>query len=798
MIAGAILILLSGCAGSHEKSDLSQKTDLLDAAWITDARVWPVADSLMYGDVPAPLFRKEFTVKENVKSATLYITAAGYYKAYVNGKPVGKNYLDPAWTTLSKRVYYAMYDLSSEINAGTNVIGTTLGNGFYNPLPLRMWGSRNLREVMPVGKPAFIARLKIEYNNGDVEEILTDNSWKYAYGPVLKNNIYLGEVYDAKREIHEWNTVGFDDSEWDDPIESGGPGGKPEKAFFPHIQVTGIIDPVKITTPQKDTFIVDLGVNITGSFSMRLKGEKGDTVTFRFGERLYENGTLNTMTAVAGQIKRKGMGGPGAPDIAWQTDSYIFGDDSDIEYSPLFSFHVFRYMEVTGLKYVPEIADLKGIAFNTNVERISAFTSSSELINSIQKATDRTFLNNLISVQSDCPGREKFSYGGDLNATSEAFIYNYDMHDFYRKTLYDYIDVMCDSVFVDTAPYVGIKYCGISWESAFIVTQYQLLVYYNDTSLIREFYKTDLEWMEKVKRLHPAGLIDKGLSDHESLEKVPVQLIGTTHYIMCSRIMKKFADLMGDTENEAKFGKLAFDLTSQVREMFWDKPVADTINRQTLFSTLLYYDIIPENQKKAGLDSLMRAIKKAPAGHFTTGIFGTKYILEALSASGNADHVYKIVNSTQYPGWGFMMNNGATTIWETWKESDNVYSNCHPMFGSVTEWFYRWLGGIRPDPDNPGFKKFIIAPSTPDGLNFVKCSYQSPYGEIVSDWNKTGPGNTVYEMKIPEGSIASVVLPFKENQQLSVRGKLNNILLEKGTTGSFELDPGEYIISVSQ
>ena len=798
MIAGAILILLSGCAGSHEKSDLSQKTDLLDAAWITDARVWPVADSLMYGDVPAPLFRKEFTVKENVKSATLYITAAGYYKAYVNGKPVGKNYLDPAWTTLSKRVYYAMYDLSSEINAGTNVIGTTLGNGFYNPLPLRMWGSRNLREVMPVGKPAFIARLKIEYNNGDVEEILTDNSWKYAYGPVLKNNIYLGEVYDAKREIHEWNTVGFDDSEWDDPIESGGPGGKPEKAFFPHIQVTGIIDPVKITTPQKDTFIVDLGVNITGSFSMRLKGEKGDTVTFRFGERLYENGTLNTMTAVAGQIKRKGMGGPGAPDIAWQTDSYIFGDDSDIEYSPLFSFHVFRYMEVTGLKYVPEISDLKGIAFNTNVERISAFTSSSELINSIQKATDRTFLNNLISVQSDCPGREKFSYGGDLNATSEAFIYNYDMHDFYRKTLYDYIDVMCDSVFVDTAPYVGIKYCGISWESAFIVTQYQLLVYYNDTSLIREFYKTDLEWMEKVKRLHPAGLIDKGLSDHESLEKVPVQLIGTTHYIMCSRIMKKFADLMGDTENEAKFGKLAFDLTSQVREMFWDKPVADTINRQTLFSTLLYYDIIPENQKKAGLDSLMRAIKKAPAGHFTTGIFGTKYILEALSASGNADHVYKIVNSTQYPGWGFMMNNGATTIWETWKESDNVYSNCHPMFGSVTEWFYRWLGGIRPDPDNPGFKKFIIAPSTPDGLNFVKCSYQSPYGEIVSDWNKTGPGNTVYEMKIPEGSIASVVLPFKENQQLSVRGKLNNILLEKGTTGSFELDPGEYIISVSQ
>ena len=796
MIFGAILIVLSGCAGSQEKPDKDAKTDLLDADWITDSRILPVDDSLMYGDIPSPLFRKEFTVKENVKSATLYITAAGYYNAYINGKPVGKNYLDPAWTTFSKRVYYAEYDLTSDINNGTNVLGTTLGNGFYNPLPLRMWGARNLREVMPVGKPAFIARLKIEYNNGDAEEVITDNSWKYAYGPVLKNNIYLGEVYDAGKEIPEWNLAGFDDAAWENSVENDGPGGNLEKAFFPHIQVTEILNPIKITSPVKDTIIVDMGVNFTGIFKMHLKGQKGDTITFRFAERLYEGGTLNPMTSVAGQIKRKGMGGPGAPDIAWQTDSYIFGDSNDIDYTPLFSFHVYRYMEVTGLKYQPELSDIQGIAFNTNVKKISSFTSSSDLLNAIQKATERTFLDNLIGVQSDCPGREKFGYGGDLNATSEAFIYNYDMQDFYRKTLYDYVDIMSDSIFVDTAPYVGIKYCGISWESAFIITQYQLLVYYNDTSVIREFYKSDLDFMDKVKRLHPEGIIDTGLSDHESLQKVPVQLIGTTHYIMCARIMKKFAGLMGDTENEARFGKLAFDLTSAVREMFWEKPVPDTINRQTLFSTLLYYDIIPENQKKAGLDSLMKALKKAPAGHFTTGIFGTKYILEALSASGNADQVFKIVNSTAYPGWGFMMDRGATTIWETWKESDNVYSNCHPMFGSVTEWFYRWLGGIRPDPENPGFARFTIAPSVPEGLKYVKCSYQSPVGEIVSNWNKQGSDNIVFEMKIPEGSVASVVLPLKLNHKISILEKSNNISSDGGDTGLFELKPGEYLISV--
>ena len=183
-------------------------------------------------------------------------------------------------------------------------------------------------------------------------------------------------------------------------------------------------------------------------------------------------------------------------------------------------------MEISGLKTKPEISDITGIAFNSNVEDKNSFNCSSELINSIQKASKRTFLNNLISVQSDCPGREKFGYGGDLNAVCESFMYNFNMQTFYRKTIYDWVDAMKDSVFIDTAPFVGIKNCGISWESAFLITQYKLLLFYNDIDLIRELYDLDLRWMEKVARLHPSGIVDKGLSDHESLEKVPVQLIG--------------------------------------------------------------------------------------------------------------------------------------------------------------------------------------------------------------------------------------------------------------------------------
>jgi alpha-L-rhamnosidase len=345
-----------------------------------------------------------------------------------------------------------------------------------------------------------------------------------------------------------------------------------------------------------------------------------------------------------------------------------------------------------------------------------------------------------------------------------------------------------------------LNYCGISWESAFIITQYQLYQYYNDIELVKELYQLDLKWMEKVERLHPSGIVDKGLSDHESLEKVPVKLIGTTHYLECARIMRRFAGLMNDKKNEKKFELLADKLKESVLEMYWRKPVTDTLNRQTLFSTLLYYDIIPEDEKKAATDSLINAVRSGPSGHFTTGIFGTKYVLEALSATGNVSSVFDIVNSTTYPGWGFMIDRGATTIWETWKESDDVYSNCHPMFGSVSEWFYRWLGGIRPDPGYPGFKKFIIAPSLPNSLDYVKCSYHSPFGEIVSNWVKKGINHQVFEIKIPEGSLATVMLPTNDQQVVNITEKMNKSPYSPIRDGDhyneFELKPGEYVISV--
>lgn len=794
-------IFLFACQQQQDQMALNLSLGA-DAQWIQDDRPLPANDSLFYLDHPAPLFRKTFSAKGEIQEAHLLITAAGYYKASLNGSAVKNNVLDPAWTDFSKRIYYTDYNVTSLLQAGENCLGVALGNGFYNPLPLRKWGRRNLRtDLAKVGKPCFTAKLVVLYKNGQAEEIVSDESWTYAYGPLIRNSVYLGVTYDARKALPGWDSPNYDAQAWKPAESTEGPGGKLQKAFFPPVQITQEITPVDIYSPEAGTWLVDLGVNFTGTFRIRLSGNPGDTVAFRAGERIYEDGTLNPMTAVTGQIKGAGVGGPGAPAVAWQGAQYILGEEEEQWFQPEFTYLTFRYLEIVGLSQKPTLADIRGLFLHTQVESPNHFSTSSDLLNSIQEATQRTFLANLVSVQSDCPAREKFGYGGDINATSESFIYNFDMQDFYRKTIYDWVDAMNDTTFVDTAPFVGIQYCGISWESAFLTTQYYLYLYYKDTEIIEELYELDKEWMKKAARLHPDGLVEQGLSDHESLEPVPVTLTGTTHYLQCARIMSTFAQVMGDQAGEEQYRQLATQLAQIVKERFWDQPVKGPINRQTLFATLLYHDIVPTDQIEAAKDSLLVAIESGPASHFKTGIFGTKYALEALSKFVGTGQVFKIVNSTEYPGWGHMIDRGATTIWETWKESDNIYSNCHPMFGTVTEWYYRWLGGIRPIPEKPGFEEFILSPSTPEGLPAVNCTYQSPFGPIVSNWTREGDQSYQYEMSIPAGSTAQVHLALGEGQKLEVLRKSNHTEvtdLAGLQTGQFELTAGEYLITRSR
>lgn len=375
------------------------------------------------------------------------------------------------------------------------------------------------------------------------------------------------------------------------------------------------------------------------------------------------------------------------------------------------------------------------------------------------------------------------------------------MQSFYRKTIYDWIDAINDTVFVDTAPYVGIEYCGISWESAFLTTQHYLYLYYNDIEIVKELYEFNKKWMNKVARLHPEVIIDFGLGDHESLTPVPVQLTGTCHYLKCAEIMYEFSDLMNDVEGKNHYSLLINKIRTKLKEYFWDNPVDNNINKQTLYSSLLYYNVIPENGISAAVDSLLQSLHDSPSNHFTTGIFGTKYILDVLSEYVSPEFVLQIVNDNRYPGWGYMIDRGATTIWETWKESENIYSNCHPMFGSVSEWFYKWLGGIKVNKNYPGFERFTLSPSFSNQISSMNCTYHSPNGRIVSNWRIIND-EIIYEIEIPERSIATVELNKNAYLKIVVNSNDNqpNYSLENITADneSFDLKQGIYTITLSR
>ena len=777
-------IFFSGCT---QMSTPGKKTyDFSDANWIMANSLDSIPDSLQFLDHPAPLFRKNFRVNGEITKATLIITSAGYYEAAINGSKIGNSILSPSWTNYSKRIYYDTHDVTSKIAGSDNCLTVELGNGFYNPLPMWMWGKSNLRKILPVGTPCFISKLILEYKNGHKTEICSDKTWKWENGPITRNNVYRGEYYDARKEIAGWDHPKFDDRNWNSVKIARNPGGELQAIFFPPVRVIEKVMPIKITEPEKDVYIFDMGKNFTGLFEAKVMGNEGDSIYFTLGERVYDDGKLNPMTTVCGQIKNnKQYLNLGATSIAKQQHCFIIGKSGLGEYSPKFSFHTYRYAEVRGLKHKPNLNDFTGILVHSDVVQNGTFFSSSDLINKIQEITQRTFMANLLHVQSDCAAREKFGYGGDLVATNEAFICNYDMDKFYRKTINDWLDAMHDHEFVDTAPYVGINYCGLSWEFAFLLTQYNLYNYYGDTALVKELYKYDLRWMEKVRTILPNGLDDKGLGDHESLGVKATKIIGTCHYYEAAKIMEKLAGDMGDEQNRKKFRQLSLTIKNVILENFWKRPVG--FNKQTLYATLLYYDLLPENEHKAAVDSLLLAVKNGINGHFTTGIFGTKYILESLSKNGYADKVYEIVNSTTFPGWGFMIDRGATTLWETWKESDEVYSNCHPMFGTVTEWFYRWLGGIRPDKNVPGFTSFTVGPNIPKGLNSVNCSYNTPNGKIASKWERKDETINLH-IEIPKGSSAILVLPDGKITAITLDGKEYQLKGGKLVPGNYQIE----------
>ena len=783
------------------------------AQWLNDGKANPQQDEDFYREDPAPLFRKEFPVAKTIRRARLSITGLGYYEATLNGRRIGDRVLDPGWTRYSKRVLYSTYDVTRQLTQGRNCIGVTVGNGWYNPLPLRMWGHLNLRDHLPVGRPRFIARLDIDFSDGTRQAVVSDMSWKVGEGPVRFNSIYLGEIYDARKEVPGWDQPGFADTAWRPAALATEPIGRLASQSQPPIRITRTLKPVQVSEPRPGTFIFDLGQNFAGWANLKLSAPAGTRITLRYGELLHADGTLNPMTGVCGQIKgtrktqagrEESVGGPGAPPVAWQGDTYIAGGKGPESYTPRFTFHAFRYVEMSGYPGKPQPDAITGLRLNADVERIGSFSCSNERFNRVQEMCDWTFLSNLFSVQSDCPHRERFGYGGDIAATSEAFLMNYDMAAFYAKAVRDWGDsALDDGMLTDTAPFVGIQYCGPAWAMAHPLLQRQLYRYCGSRRLVEEQYETARRWLELVAGKNPEFIVKEGLSDHEGLAPAPAPVMVTPLYSAAARTVGELAAILGRSEESARFEKLAGNICAAYLDRFLDKTMGKIgPGTQASQSFSFYWDLLPVDQRAGALRVLVEDLRGPRAQHLSTGIFGTKYMLDVLSREGHADLACDIVNEPDFPGWGHMLDRGATTLWEHWKENDNTYSHNHPMFGSVSQWFFHWLGGIQPAPGAVGFDRVVIRPQIAGDLTWVNSSYDSVRGRIVSQWKRERDRVTL-RIEIPPGVGATVFVPAKNAAAVTEGGKPAGqsegvrLQREEPSRAVFEVGSGRYEFTTS-
>jgi alpha-L-rhamnosidase len=757
--------------------------------WIGDGKPVPSTDADFYKDDPAPVFRKGFVVAKKVQSARLYISGLGYNESSINGKRVGDAVLDPAWTEYGHTVFYSVYDVGGMLKAGNNVIDVLLGNGWYNPLPLRFWGRLNFREALTIGRPKVLANLRIVYADGSVETMATDERWQAGGSGILRNNVFLGETIDGRRKVGGWAPA----------VVVAAPGGKLVASMMPPIKVRGEVAAVHVSEPSPGVYVVDMGRNFAGVIRMRMRGRAGQVVHLRYGEILQGDGRVNGLTTVAGQIKEVYHldGGPGAPPTAYQEDEYVCKGDGADYFHPHFTFHGFRYVEITGLDRPPLLADVVGLPMSTDVSQQGVFECNDRLLRNIQEMVTNTFLSNLFSVQSDCPGREKQGYGGDIVATADAFMFNFDMSCFYPKTLGDFADaVRPNGGMTECAPYNGIADEGfgegtgpIGWQLAFPFLQRELYRFYGNKRVVEEQYDRTVRQVEFLRGQAKDGLIDHGIGDHEAVNSKHVPVTSGAFYYGHVKLLAELAGLLGKAAEEARWLRLADSVGAafNLRYLQADRARYDTAANQTTQVFPLWWGIAKDSM--ASFNALVRLIEDRQ-GHLSTGIFGTKLLWDVMRRFGRNDLALRIATQRGFPGYGYMLDHGATTLIESWALTDQNSWN-HPMFGSVSEWFYRGLAGINPAEDACGMDKLVFRVQPMEGVNEVKALYQSVRGGIFSMWSKSG-NEFVWKLRIPPNVRAEVDVPAMEGDRVEANGNVVDRALWKDGFYRVAIGSGRY------
>lgn len=768
----------------------------------------PTADNTRLG---ARYFRKEFEILQQPVKATLYLCGLGLYKLHVNGKVIGDQELSPTPTDYRKEVKYNTFDLTENFRQGTNAVGVVLGNGRFlhmrKGIPYLHMG-----KIISFQYPKMIFRLELEYKDGSRQTITSDNSWKVtADGPIRANNEYDGEEYDAWKEMSGWDKSGFNDEKWLVAEQVTPPEGKLGAQLNLNIKVMDSLRPVGIKELKEGTFIIDMGQNMVGWVRMKVKGSKGDQVQLRFAEFLNEDGTIN-------QENLRG---------ALATDKYTLKGEGEEIWEPCFTSHGFRFVELTGYPGIPTKEDFEGRVLYDDMEQTGTFETSNTLVNQIYKNAYWSIRGNYRGIPTDCPQRaERMGWTGDraIGSYGESFIFN--NNNLYAKWVNDIRITQLDSGSVsDIAPSYWSSYTdNMTWPGTYLTVANMLYEQYGNKEPIVKNYDSMKKWLYYMrdKYMTPDHLMPKDeygdwctppenptFNDPQDPGLITDKtLIGTSYYFYMLRLLEKFAYILGKPEDAIEFDKQSLVVKEAYNAKFLNKEAGYYSNNTVTANLLsLSFGLVPEEYKKIVFENVAKRTLGEFKGHVSSGIIGCQWLMRGLTDNGRSDIAYQMLLKTDYPGFGYMIEKGATTIWEHWNGDGMakwIDSQNHVMqLGDLIIWFYEDLAGIKNSENSHGFKKITMKPQIIDGLDYANGSYQSVHGIIKSSWKKT-ESSFDWEITIPCNTTATVYIPTSSKDKVAENGK--SISFSKdvkfvrmdGDYAVFEVGSGNYSFLVNE
>jgi alpha-L-rhamnosidase len=739
----------------------------------------------------ARYLRKPFTAGRQVKRAMLYISGLGSYEAYLNGDKVSDDVFAPTVSWYPERVYYNVYDVTSLARKGDNLLAVKLGNGRY-------FGMRESPTQL-FGLPRLLAQLELEYGDGTSDLIVSDASWKVtSKGPIIANNEFDGEEYDARLEIKEWNRAGFDDSLWQPVDLMAEPGGELTAQPNPNIRVMEEIAPAGITELADGRYILDMGQNMVGWLRMtNLKGKKDQPVTFRFAELLNPDSTLYLANIRSAKV----------------TDRYIPSVDGLFSWEPSFVYHGFRFVEITGLVEKPALQNFTGRVIYDQMETTGSFETNNEIINRTFKNAYWGIRGNYRGMPTDCPQRdERQGWLGDraTGCFGEAFVFN-NAH-LYAKWLQDIEDSQSPegSVSVVSPRYWTIYNDDVTWPAAWFYGAKMLWQQYGDTAPIFRHYASMKHYLERIQQVSMQDYIitkdtygdwcmpperQELIHSADPSRKTAGPVLSTTMYYSLLNLMVEFAELTNNREDVPGFLELAGKIRDAYNRTYFNADSARYDNNTVTANILsLQLGLAPEESKAALFENIVQKTEVDFGGHVSTGVLGIQQLMRGLTQHGNVDLAYKIATNTTYPSWGYMIEKGATTIWELWNgdTADPAMNSANHvmLLGDLLIWYYEDLAGIKNYPGTVAYKKLLMEPHFPEGLSHVKASYDSVYGEIRSEWSKTGDSFD-WEISIPANTSAIVRLP-REMHIATPEGEGVRSVNQTDTGIEIELGSGTY------